>query len=116
VDIEKYRQRLLELERQLTDRTNRAADQGRDQLIDYPHDAADASVATETASEAFTTAELDSATLEQVRAALDRIDGGTFGRCAVDGKPIEEKRLDAMPWTPYCLEHQARMEAEGTPE
>jgi DnaK suppressor protein len=115
VEIEKYRQRLLELERQLTGRTNRAADEGRDQLIDYPHDAGDASVAAEAASEAFTAAELDSTTLEQVRAALGRIDGGTFGRCVVDGKPIEEKRLEAMPWTPYCLQHQAQMEASGNP-
>ena len=115
MDIEQYKQRLLELERQLTTRTNRAADEGRDQLIDYPHDAGDASVATEAASQVFTTAELDSTTLEQVRAALGRIDSGTFGRCVVDGKPIEEKRLEAMPWTPYCLEHQAQMEASGSP-
>ena len=44
--------------------------------------------------------------LQQVRDALTRVDAGTFGRCIVDGGPIEEKRLDAMPWTPYCLKHE----------
>jgi hypothetical protein len=30
------------------------------------------------------------------------VDNGTFGTCLVDGGPIEEKRLDAAPWTPRC--------------
>jgi RNA polymerase-binding transcription factor DksA len=29
----------------------------------------------------------------------------------VDGGPIEEKRLEAVPWTPYCLKHQKLLEA-----
>ena len=59
----------------------------------------------------MTEAEADRTLLEQVRAALKRIDDGTFGLCAVDGKPIEEARLEAMPWTPYCLKHQESIEA-----
>ena len=50
--------------------------------------------------------------LRQVRGALQRIEQGTFGRCTVDGGPIEEKRLEAVPWTPYCLKHQQQLEAE----
>jgi DnaK suppressor protein len=46
-----------------------------------------------------------------VREALRRIEDGTYGTCIVDGRPIEEKRLHAVPWTPYCLEHQAGLEA-----
>jgi DnaK suppressor protein len=42
---------------------------------------------------------------------LKRIDDGTFGQCAVDGGPIEAKRLDAIPWAPYCLKHQTLLEA-----
>jgi RNA polymerase-binding transcription factor DksA len=45
-----------------------------------------------------------------VRAALRRIEDGTYGRCVVDGEPIGEKRLEAVPWTPYCLQHQAELE------
>jgi len=32
-------------------------------------------------------------------------------RLQVDGEPIDEKRLEAMPWTPYCLKHQQLREA-----
>jgi RNA polymerase-binding transcription factor DksA len=28
----------------------------------------------------------------------------------VCAKPIDEKRLDAVPWTPYCLEHAQQFE------
>jgi len=62
-------------------------------------------------SEQFTEAEHDVNVLQQVRAALRRIADGTFGTCIVDGGPIEEQRLEATPWTPYCLKHATRLEA-----
>src|SRR5437660_12251224 len=77
----------------------------RDQVIDTASDAGDVSMADEAASEAVSEAELDATVLQQVRDALRRIDEGTFGRCVVDGGPIEAKRLEAVPWTPYCLKH-----------
>ena len=49
-------------------------------------------------------AETDSAILAQVRAALARIADGTYGRCTVDGGPIDEKRLESVPWTPALPE------------
>ena len=53
-----------------------------------------------------------------MRAALRRIEDGTYGRCVVDGEPIDQPRLEAVPWTPYCLKHQSELEeraATGTP-
>lgn len=50
--------------------------------------------------------------LEGVRAALARIEAGTYGLCAVDGEPIEEERLRAVPWAALCLEHQQAREGE----
>ena len=38
---------------------------------------------------------------------------GTSGRCVVDGQPIEPKRLEAVPWTPYCLKHQNELATEA---
>lgn len=43
-------------------------------------------------------------TLEQIRAALDRLDRGTFGRCEECGRPIGPERLEALPYTPHCIE------------
>jgi DnaK suppressor protein len=106
---------LLALEARLSARAAREREAAREQTPDSPGDAGDASVVDEGESEDFTEAELDATVLQQVRDALRRIDDGTFGRCVVDGTPIERKRLEALPWTPYCLKHQKLLEAASRP-
>jgi DnaK suppressor protein len=115
MDVNAYRQRLIKLEARLSKRLNREVSYGREQLIDTAADAGDSSVADESESEDFTEAELDGSTLQQVRDALQRIEDGTYGRCIVDGQPIEPKRLQAIPWTPYCAKHQNMREAASKP-
>jgi DnaK suppressor protein len=111
MNVQRYKQRLLDFERTLSARTERAMEDGRRQIIDTAHDTGDASLAAAMADDAFTEAELDSTILNQVRDALDRIESGTFGKCLADSGPIETKRLDAIPWAPYCLKHQGLIEA-----
>lgn len=42
--------------------------------------------------------------LRNVRAALDRIENGTFGICIHCEQEISPKRLAALPWAPpYCI-------------
>jgi len=41
---------------------------------------------------------------EQVNAALRRIDDGTYGRCQQCKKEISADRLDALPYTPFCID------------
>ena len=89
---------------------------GREQLIDTAADAGDVSMADESESEDFTESELDTTMLQQVQAALRRIENGTYGQCLVDGGPIDPKRLDAVPWAPYCTRHQKLLEAAFRPK
>ena len=114
MNIQHYKQRLLDLEKTLSARIGQEAVQGRTEFIDSAHDAGDASVADEVASEDFIEAEHNSAVLQQVRDALGRVADGTFGKCIVDGGPIEELRLEAVPWTPYCLKHEQRLEVSAS--
>src|SRR5579875_3189678 len=39
--------------------------------------------------------------LRQINAALERIDNGTYGKCARCGKPIPPARLRALPYALY---------------
>src|SRR6202521_1652400 len=44
--------------------------------------------------------------LRNVRAALHRIDEGTFGVCLHCEEDISPKRLAAVPWTAFCIQCQ----------
>ena len=44
--------------------------------------------------------------------ALKRLEHGEFGVCQTCQKEIGGKRLDAIPWTPYCIDCQERNEEE----
>jgi RNA polymerase-binding transcription factor DksA len=64
--------------------------------------------------------EKDLSILEQIEAeladvehALKRLDDGTYGTCEVDGKPIPEERLEAMPAARLCMEHQVEAEQQA---
>jgi DnaK suppressor protein len=116
MDVNGYKQQLLELEARISSHLRQDLASGREQLVNTPADAGDASVADESESEDFTEAELDTTTLQQVQAALRRIENGTFGQCLVDGGPIELKRLDAIPWAPYCIRHQKLLESTSQPK
>jgi DnaK suppressor protein len=43
--------------------------------------------------------------LDEVEAALGRLEAGTYGRCEVCGADVGEARLEAMPATRFCIEH-----------
>jgi RNA polymerase-binding transcription factor DksA len=43
--------------------------------------------------------------LDEIDAALKRIDEGTYGACEISGEPIEFERLQALPWARTTLQH-----------
>ena len=107
MNIDHWRRRLLELEQELAERLAEEVETAREAGDDQPSDLAQVDQAKD---DTLALAETDSAILAAVRAALRRIEDGTYGRCVADGEPIDEKRLEAVPWTPYCLKHQSELE------
>ena len=108
---DKYKARLQAQEQELSARVGRVMVSAREQGDGSARDISDESVSDEAKDGQFAEAEADRTVLNQVRDALQRIDNGTFGTCVVDGGPIEDARLEAMPWTPYCLKHQQLRES-----
>ena len=53
--------------------------------------------------------------VRQIRAALRRIENGTFGVCQYCRKPIRLKRLTAVPWTPLCIRCQETADGQDRP-
>lgn len=51
--------------------------------------------------------------LHEVQAALDRLELGTFGRCVQCGAPIPQKRIEALPYTAYCVKCERVQEQQS---
>lgn len=48
--------------------------------------------------------------LEEIEAALGRIDDGTYGICRICGRPIDEERLEAVPYATLCIDDKRALE------
>src|SRR6185503_18399300 len=112
IDVERCRQRLLQLEQEKTRKIGRDLESARESADDQP-DAVDQAVVDELRDEHLVLAQTDTEVLAQIQAALERIENGTYGRCVVDSEPIEPARLEAVPWAPYCARHQREAEARA---
>ena len=75
-----------------------------DSNVDDEHDPEGTTIAFEL-SQASALLEQSRASQLQIDAALARMDEGTYGICAVCATPVPEDRLEARPWTAYCIAH-----------
>lgn len=49
-------------------------------------------------------AQVDRNLVREIDDALGRIEAGSYGVCALTGKPISKERLDELPWTRFSIE------------
>ena len=48
--------------------------------------------------------------VQEIHAALKRIENGSYGICEGTGEPIPKARLEGIPWTPYCVKYAEMIE------
>ncbi|MGA2259307.1 MAG: TraR/DksA family transcriptional regulator [Thermoguttaceae bacterium] len=112
-----HRNKLLALRARLVGDMNQMADAALNkdlvQAIRMPSDMAD--VGTEAFEQELTLNLLgnDKGVLEQIEAALKRIENGSFGRCEGCGKEIPKARLEAIPYAALCVKCASRQETQG---
>jgi DnaK suppressor protein len=109
MSISELQKRLREKERELWADMTRTEAEARDSGV---AETQNGSAAAETKESIFQETTSDWNVYTQVRDALQRIEKGTYGKCADCGRPIEGHRLDSVPWTPYCLDHQNRRDRD----
>ena len=117
-ELESYRSSLLTLRArlkgdldQMTDEAlNRGNGDGSGNLSNVPMHMAD--VGTENYDQEFDLGLIENqqVTLDQVHEALTRVDAGTFGVCVECNQPIAKPRLQAIPYTPHCIECARKLE------
>jgi RNA polymerase-binding protein DksA len=122
-ELQSFRQRLTRLRdrlrgdvAQLADEALRAAGgEASGNLSNTPYHLAD--LGTDNFEEEMTLGLLENQeqVLEDIRAALARVDDGTYGRCQECGGDIGRERLQTLPHTSYCIACARRLQAGDTP-
>jgi DnaK suppressor protein len=113
MDIQAYKELLLAREQELMEESARFDAAARESRAAEVEDPIDEVISTEIKAANFHLGDVAARTLQQVRAALQRIGDGTYGFCIDCGRPIDAARLDAVPWTPYCREDQEKHDRPG---
>jgi DnaK suppressor protein len=118
---EKYRQRLIALAARLKNDETVVANEALRQaggdasgnISNVPMHLAD--MGTDTFEQEMSTSLLGNGRQMQIEvaAALDRLEEGTFGKCAQCGRDITEGRLSTLPYTRYCVDCAQNAEEEG---
>jgi DnaK suppressor protein len=108
--LEYFKKKLETRQDELVKAINRTEQQGREADDDPTVDLADKAANSYTKEFLFGQTHADRSTLQLVLEALDRIRKGTFGECVECEEEVQQKRLEAVPWTRYCLNCQQKEE------
>jgi DnaK suppressor protein len=107
----RYEERLRHQQQQLERSLLTAVEQGRQTVAEDTLDVADQAVLSYQKEMIFSQGTEGHNQLSLVRLALERLSEGSFGECLHCGQAIGEKRLEALPWTPYCIDCQEKVES-----
>src|SRR5436305_13748863 len=111
-EMETYRQRLVDMRDRLDGDVSHLSDEALRKnggetggnLSNTPIHMAD--LGTDNFEQEFTLSLIESeeGRMKEINAALDRIEHGAFGRCEECQKAIPKARLQALPFTRYCVD------------
>ena len=108
--LDAFKRRLEERQQSLRKTVSRTEEDGRIADQDSAQDIADRAASSYTKEFLFSQSNNDRQLLAMVETALQRIREGVFGECVSCGNEINAKRLEAVPWTRYCIECQEKLE------
>lgn len=78
-----------------------------DETVDESaQDMADRATSAYTKEFAYSLSESDNKVLILIEEALSRLETGTYGTCVHCSLPVQEKRIEAVPWARHCLDCQ----------
>ncbi len=108
--LEYYKKKLLTRREELMKTIARTEEEGRQADDDPTVDLADKAANSYTKEFLFGMTNTDRVILNQIEAALKRIDGEDYGVCANCQEELQQKRLEAVPWAKHCIGCQEKAE------
>ena len=110
--VEHFKKKLLQKKEELCQMVSKMEQYGREADEESTQDSADKAASSYTKEFLFSHSSHERFILQLVEQALGRLDDGSFGVCVACEKPIQPKRLEAVPWTRHCINCQ-EMQEEG---
>ena len=115
--LEQYRERLLTQQQQLVQRVLQLETELHNMEAERDIEHMDHAQEEAVNDELIALDEHSRQEMEEIQAALARIEDGTYGFCARCGDPIDPKRLEILPTARYCVQCQILLEvtAQSSP-
>jgi DnaK suppressor protein len=108
--LDQFKKRLEERQQEMRKAVSRTEQDGRAADSETAQDIADKAANSYNKEFLFHQSNNERQLLAMVEGALDRIRNGTFGQCISCAEEINTKRLEAVPWTRFCINCQEKME------
>ena len=105
-----YQDKLLQRRESLLGQVQAAEAYSRERDAEATQDPADMAANAYTKELLMSMSTNDRQLLQSIDTALERIGDGDYGKCANCGQPIQEKRLEAVPWARHCIRCQDMIE------
>lgn len=110
----KRREELLEAIREKKDQANSSTKESTGDLSSYSYHMADQGTDAIEREKAFMISSKSRRLLYHVNEALRRLHKGDYGTCQQCGKPIQKRRLEAVPHARLCIECKEQEEEAKT--
>lgn len=109
-DMEQFTEKLESQKAEARRLLRRAEEEQKGLAVDRPPELGDLCIESAARDYLFERVSQQRRLLNLIERSLGRIHSGTFGKCISCGEEIPHKRLNAVPWTEYCLQCQDERE------
>ena len=110
---EKYEKKLLKKKEEIVEKLSETYTESMEVETGIAQDLADKAESSYTKEFLLSLSDTERNQLFMIDEALKRIQKCDYGICQMCGQKISKKRLDVVPWTPYCISCQEKAEEES---
>lgn len=109
---ERYKDKLLIKKQEIVEKLSETYNESKEVETGIAQDVVDKAESSYTKEFLLSLSDTERRQLLMIDEALKRIEKCEYGICQMCGQKISKKRLDAVPWTPYCINDQEKAEEE----
>lgn len=109
---EKYKKKLLQKKQEIIEKISEALNVSKEVETGFAQDVVDKAESSYTKEFLLSLSDSEREQLSLIDGALKRIERSDYGICQMCREKISKKRIDVIPWTPYCIECQEKAEEE----